>query len=56
MQLSKILNLKSQSVLSHPSLNTEPPYTNQTPYILLIPLSNWEFFATLEALGERLKL
>jgi hypothetical protein len=29
---------------------------HQTPHILLIPLSNWEIFAPLEALGERLKL
>lgn len=55
MQQSKILNLKSQSVLSHPSFNTEPPYTKHlTFYSFLYRIER--FLHSLEALGESLKL
>ncbi len=50
-----MLSTKSLSVLSHPSSNIEA-LLHQTPQILLIPLSNWEMFLALEALGEALKM
>ncbi len=57
MQQLKILSLKFYSVLTHPSLNTEPLYTKHpTPYLPPISLQNWAIFAAWEALGKGLRM
>jgi hypothetical protein len=55
MQQSKILSLKLSTVLIHPSLNIEPPYTKHPiSFAVLYQIENP--FVTLEALGEELQM
>jgi hypothetical protein len=53
MQQSKILSLKSHSVLIHPSPNTETLYTIPHLPHFFTELSN---FCDFEVLGERLQM